>query len=95
MRAGPLFSAFSSAKFALRGLAQALTREHTADGIHVVHTILDSLIWSEKTQQRFTSAHETRSMAPADLAQAYWQLFHQAPSTWTHELDFRPFAATV
>jgi NAD(P)-dependent dehydrogenase (short-subunit alcohol dehydrogenase family) len=94
MRAGPLFSAFSSAKFALRGLAQALTREHTADGIHVVHTILDGLIWSEKTQQRFTSAHETRSMAPADLAQAYWQLFHQAPGTWTHELDFRPFAAT-
>ncbi len=94
-RAGPLFSAFSSAKFALRGLTQALSREHTADGIHVVHTVLDGLIWSEKTQQRFTRAKEASSMSPTDLAQAYWQLFHQAPGTWTHELDFRPMAAAL
>lgn len=93
LRAGPLFSAFSSAKFALRGLAQSLAREHSSDGIHVVHTILDSLIWSDKTQQRFTGAQETSSMAAADLAEVYWQLFHQAPSAWTHELDLRPMSA--
>jgi NAD(P)-dependent dehydrogenase (short-subunit alcohol dehydrogenase family) len=29
LRAGPQFSAFSSAKFALRGLTQALVREHS------------------------------------------------------------------
>jgi NAD(P)-dependent dehydrogenase (short-subunit alcohol dehydrogenase family) len=95
VRAGPLFSAFSSAKFALRGLTQALTREHTADGIHVVHTVLDGLIWSDKTQQRFTGAQEPRSMKPSDLAEVYWQLLHQPQSTWTHELDLRPMAAAV
>jgi NAD(P)-dependent dehydrogenase (short-subunit alcohol dehydrogenase family) len=58
VRAGPLFSAFSSAKFALRGLAQSLAREHTSDGIHVAHTILDGLIWSDKTQQRFEGAQK-------------------------------------
>jgi NAD(P)-dependent dehydrogenase (short-subunit alcohol dehydrogenase family) len=95
VRAGPLFSAFSSAKFALRGLTQALTREHSGDGIHVVHTILDGLIWSDKTQQRFTGAQEERSMSPADLAEVYWQLFHQPQSTWTHELDVRPMTASA
>jgi NAD(P)-dependent dehydrogenase (short-subunit alcohol dehydrogenase family) len=93
LRAGALFSAFSSAKFALRGLAQSLAREHTADGIHVAHTILDGLIWSDKTQQRFTGAKQASSMAAADLAEVYWQLFHQAPSAWTHELDLRPMSA--
>jgi NAD(P)-dependent dehydrogenase (short-subunit alcohol dehydrogenase family) len=90
LRTGPNFSAFSSAKFALRGLAQGLAREHSADGIHVVHTVIDGLIWSDKTQQRFTSAQEQRSMAPADLAEVYWQLFHQPRSSWTQELDLRP-----
>jgi len=93
LRAGPLFSAFSSAKFALRGLAQSLAREHTGDGIHVAHTVLDGLIWSDKTQQRFTGAQQASSMAAADLAEVYWQLFHQAPSAWTHELDLRPMSA--
>lgn len=95
VKAGPLFSAFSSAKFALRGLTQALAREHSADGIHVVHTILDGLIWSEKTQQRFSGAQETRSMSATDLAEIYWQLFHQPSNVWTHELDIRPLSAAV
>jgi NAD(P)-dependent dehydrogenase (short-subunit alcohol dehydrogenase family) len=93
VRAGPLFSAFSSAKFALRGLAQSLAREHTGECIHVAHTILDGLIWSDKTQQRFEGAQEASSMAAQDLAEVYWQLFHQAPSAWTHELDLRPMSA--
>jgi NAD(P)-dependent dehydrogenase (short-subunit alcohol dehydrogenase family) len=90
-----MFSAFSSAKFALRGLAQSLAREHTGDGIHVAHTILDGLIWSDKTQQRFAGAQANSSMAATDLAEVYWQLFHQAPSAWTHELDLSPMLAKV
>lgn len=90
LRAGPNFSAFSSTKFALRGLAQGLAREYSEDGIHVAHTVIDGLIWSDKAQQRFTSAQEQRSMAPADLAEVYWQLFHQPRSTWIQELDLRP-----
>jgi short-subunit dehydrogenase len=95
VRAGPEFSAFSSAKFALRGLTQALAREHSADGIHVVHTVLDGLIWSDKTQQRFKSAQQHSSMVPADLAETYWQLFHQPSHSWTHELDLRPMSAQI
>lgn len=93
LRAGPLFSAFSSAKFALRGLTQALVREHSQDGIHVAHVVIDGLIRSERTAQRFAQADPAGLIAPADLAAQYLHLFQQPPSSWTHELDVRPLAA--
>lgn len=93
LRAGPNFSAFSSAKFALRGLAQALAREHTQDGIHVVHVVIDGLIRSERTAQRFGATDSAQLIDPTDLAEQYWQLFHQPRSGWTHELDIRPVGA--
>lgn len=92
-RAGAGFSAFSSAKFGLRGLAQSLAREHSADGIHVVHTVIDGLIWTERTRERFIHAQEHSSMNVDELAKAYVNLFDQHPSIWTQEQDFRPRTA--
>ncbi len=93
LRAGPQFSAFSSAKFALRGLTQALVREHSHDGIHVAHVVIDGLIRSQRTVERFAQADATQMIEPVDLAEQYWQLFHQPRSGWTHELDIRPMGA--
>ena len=56
LRGGPGFSAFASAKFALRGLAQALSREFGPSGVHVAHVILDSLIDEPQTNIRFGPA---------------------------------------
>jgi NAD(P)-dependent dehydrogenase (short-subunit alcohol dehydrogenase family) len=92
LRAGPQFSAFSSAKFALRGLVQALDREHRQEGIHVAHVVIDGLIRSERTAQRFGPSDLARLIEPADLAEQYWQLFHQPRSSWSHEIDVRPMA---
>jgi short-subunit dehydrogenase len=93
LRAGPQFSAFSSAKFALRGLTQALVREHSRDGVHVVHVVIDGLIRSERTAQRFAQANAEEQIDAEALAEQYWQLFHQPRSLWTHELDIRPMQA--
>jgi NAD(P)-dependent dehydrogenase (short-subunit alcohol dehydrogenase family) len=90
LRAGSSFSAFSSAKFALRGLVQALAREHGAEGVHVVHAVIDGLIGSDKTRVRFSAAEQHRSIAADDLAEVYLQLMQQPRSAWTHELDIRP-----
>jgi NAD(P)-dependent dehydrogenase (short-subunit alcohol dehydrogenase family) len=89
LRGGARFSAFASAKFALRGLTQSLAREYQPAGIHVAHVILDGIIDSERSRQRH-SLDPSKMMKPADIAEAYWQLAHQPPSTWTHELDLRP-----
>lgn len=91
LRGGSGFSAFASAKFALRGLTQSLAREYQTDGIHVAHVILDGIIDSAKSRDLHDLA-PARMMKPDDLADAYWTLAHQLKSTWTHELDLRPMS---
>lgn len=91
-RGGRRSVAFSSAKFALRGLAQSLAREHSAAGIHVAHIVLDGLIWSERTRERF-AAEEQKCMSADAVAAAYLSVIEQPPSAWTHELDLRPWSS--
>ena len=91
LRGAANFSAFASAKFALRGLAQSLAREYGPKGVHVAHVVLDGLIDEPQTDQRFGSS-STGRMDPGSVAQAYLDLSSQPPSTWTHEMDLRPFS---
>lgn len=93
LRGGAKFSAFASAKFALRGLTQSLAREYQPAGIHVIHAILDGIIDTERSRQ-LHSLEPAKMMKPEDIAEAYWQLAHQPHSTWTHELDLRPRTET-
>lgn len=88
------FAPFSSAKFALRGLAQSLAREFQPQGIHVVHPLLDGIIWSELSLKRFPTLKQEACLHAHDLANIYWDLAHQAASAWTHELDIRPQSET-
>src|SRR3954464_11632121 len=82
------FSAFASAKFALRGLAQSLAREFGPKGIHVAHVILDGLIDEPQTNERFGGPQSIR-MDPQSIAQAYLDIATQNPSAWTQEMDLR------
>lgn len=93
IRGSAKFASLATAKFGLRGLAQSLAREFGPQGIHVVHTILDGLIWSPQTLARF-SPEEGRCMAPSAIARSYLDLARQPTSCWTHELDLRPFNGT-
>jgi NAD(P)-dependent dehydrogenase (short-subunit alcohol dehydrogenase family) len=93
LRGGAKFAAFASAKFALRGLAQSMAREYQSSGIHVVHTILDGILDTEKSRSRHSLDPE-KMMQLSDLAEAYWQLSEQPRSVWTHEVDFRPSSET-
>src|SRR5882724_23684 len=82
IRGGAGFAAFASPKFALRALAQSMARELGPKGIHVAHVVLDGMIAQEG------SASET-VLQPAAIAETYYQLHHQHPTAWTHELDLR------
>ena len=73
LRGAANFSAFASAKFALRGLAQSLAREYGPKGVHVVHVVLDGLIDAPQTDRRFGSASAGR-MDGSAIAQAYLAL---------------------
>jgi len=89
LRGSAKFSAFASAKFALRGLTQSLAREYQSANIHVAHVILDGIIDSQRSRE-LHDMDPGRMMKPEDIAEIYWQIAHQPASTWTHEIDLRP-----
>lgn len=91
LRGSAKFSAFSSAKFALRGLTQSLAREYQPLGVHVVHTILDGIIDTENSRA-LHSMDPSKMMKPEDIAEVYLSLSQQPKSTWMHECDLRPFS---
>jgi len=91
LRGGANFLAFASAKFARRGLAQALAREFGPNGVHVAPVVIDGLVEGPKTDLRFGPAPAGRIEAKS-VAQAYLDLAAQNPSAWTQEMDLRPFA---
>jgi NAD(P)-dependent dehydrogenase (short-subunit alcohol dehydrogenase family) len=84
--------AFSSAKFASRGLAQALARELWPQGIHVAHVVIDGIIGetADAGPESNDEGEGEALMHPDAIAEAYWQLIRQERSAWTLELDLRP-----
>ena len=89
IRGGNNFSAFSSAKFALRGLVQSLARQYQNLGVHVAHVLVDGIINTERSRELHRLPVE-KMLDPQHIAECYWQLCQQPESTWTHELDIRP-----
>src|SRR6202023_349829 len=92
------FAAFSSAKFGLRAVAQAMARELGPKNIHVVHLLIDAGVDSEANHERIKAAKriDASEIPPdsltktASIAEAYWFLHGQRRDGWTHELDLRP-----
>ena len=80
--------AFSSAKFAVRGLAQSLARELWPQGVHVAHVIIDGLIGTPPDQSRVPV--DEPLLDPDRIADAYWHLAMQDRSAWSLEIDLRP-----
>ena len=102
VRGGKGFAAFSSAKFGLRAVAQAMARELGPKNIHVVHLVIDAGVDSEAIHQRMKAAKgiEASDIPPdslaktASIANAYWFAHQQTRDGWTHELDLRPSVET-
>jgi NAD(P)-dependent dehydrogenase (short-subunit alcohol dehydrogenase family) len=95
VRARPPFTAFASAKSALRSVAQGMAREFGPRGLHVGHVIIDGVIDGDQVNGRFPQLKEARGeqgMLNIDaIADAFWMLHTQHPSAWSQELDLRPF----
>src|SRR5437899_8936337 len=80
------FAAFSSAKFGLRALAQAMARELGLKNIHVLHLLIDAGVDSEAIHQRMKAARglEASDIPPdtltqtSSIAEAYWFTHQQS-----------------
>ena len=77
---------FAMGKFALRGLAQSMSRELSPKGIHVAHFVIDGQI-------RRRSDNDTRdsTLDPDAIAQTYINVLMQPRSAWTSEVELRPW----
>jgi NAD(P)-dependent dehydrogenase (short-subunit alcohol dehydrogenase family) len=81
---------FSSAKFAMRGLARALARELWPRGIHIAHIVIDGVIQESEPKPGVEDQNADPLMNPAAIAEAYWGLVQQDRSAWSLEVDLRP-----
>lgn len=92
------FSAFASAKFALRALAQSMARELGPKGIHVAHPIIDGAIDTAFIRETFPQLYQLKDqdgiLDPEHIADTYWQIHCQPRDCWVHELDLRPWSET-
>lgn len=82
--------AFSSAKFAVRGLADSLARELWPKGIHVAHILVDGVIDTAAVRAELAAGTSEPLLNPEDMAETYWALTRQKPGAWTFELELRP-----
>jgi NAD(P)-dependent dehydrogenase (short-subunit alcohol dehydrogenase family) len=83
--------AFSSSKFAVRGLAQSLAVELWPKGVHVAHVIIDGVIDTPNVRRTYKPSAKEPLLKPEAIADAYWNLVQQERSAWTLEVDLRPY----
>ncbi|MDX1496759.1 MAG: SDR family NAD(P)-dependent oxidoreductase [Salinisphaeraceae bacterium] len=95
LRGNAGFANFACNKAGLRSIAQAMAREFGPKSIHVAHVIVDGVVDGDRIRsfmpQWLEAKGENGSINPADVAEAYWNIHQQHRTTWTHELDLRPF----
>ena len=83
----PRSAPFAMGKFALRGLAQSLARELHPQGVHVGHVVIDGAIRATGRPDDGTDA----TLDPEAIAQTYLDLIRQSRSTWSWEIEVRPW----
>ncbi len=88
----PRSSSFAMGKFALRGLCQSLARELHPQGIHVGHFVIDGGIENRNRPERISPEGKPHSMLDPDaIAESYLHLLDQHPSSWSWEMELRPY----
>lgn len=92
LRGGAGFANLAVPKFGLRALAQSMARELGPRGVHVAHVIIDGQIAAEERPGYGEAERGPDAVLKPDaIAESYYRLHAQPRSTWTHELDLRPW----
>jgi len=83
---------YAMGKFALRGLCQSLARELHPQNIHIGHVVIDGRIGKTGQEEDSTSSDPTYSpMDPDEIARNYIHLIEQHRSSWSWEIELRPW----
>jgi len=86
------FALFAPTKAAQRVLAQALARDLGPKGIHVAYVLIDAAIDAPWTRNRFWPDKPDDFFAqPAEIAEEIWHTAQQGRSTWSFDVELRPY----
>lgn len=92
VRGSARFATFAAGKFAARALGQSLAREFGPQGVHVAHVIVDGVIDIPRTNSyNVNDGKEDGKISSDAIADSYWHLHTQHRSSFTQELDLRPY----
>ncbi|VEB37549.1 SDR family NAD(P)-dependent oxidoreductase [Legionella cherrii] len=90
-RGGIKTAAFGPAKAAQRSLAESMAKYLGPMGIHVALVIIDGIVDLPKTREYMPDKPDNFFVKPNDVADTVFWLTQQAPSTWSFEVEIRPF----
>jgi NADP-dependent 3-hydroxy acid dehydrogenase YdfG len=91
-RGKPHFTGFAPSKSAQRILAEALARELGPQGVHVAYITIDAAIDIWWVRERRGPDYPVDQYAkPADIAGECFHVAHQPKSTWSFNVELRPF----
>lgn len=90
-RGGAKAVGFAAAKAAQRSLAESLARAFGPKGIHVSLIVVDGIVAEPFMLERFKDRPRDFFVEPIDIAGMALMLVNQPRSTWSFELEARPF----
>jgi len=92
LRGVPTYAAFAPTKAAQRILAQSLARDLGPKGVHVAYVTIDAAIDTPWTRDVFNRDKPDEFFSkPADIAEEVFHVAHQPRSTWSFDVEIRPF----
>lgn len=90
-RGGAQTAAFAPAKAAQRSLAESMARHLGPMGVHVATVILDGVVDTPTTRNMMPNKADEFFIRPDDIADVVFNLAQQRPSTWSSEIEVRPY----
>lgn len=85
------FAAFAPTKAAQRILAESMARVLGPKGVHVAYVVIDAVIDLEWTRRLRSDKPDEFFTKPEDIADEIWHVVHQKRSTWSFNVEVRPF----
>ena len=82
-------ASFAMGKFGLRGLAQSMARELAPQNIHVAHFVIDGGIADKDNSAK--QPINDNLLDPDQIARNYRHIHRQHRSTWSWEIEMRPW----
>jgi NAD(P)-dependent dehydrogenase (short-subunit alcohol dehydrogenase family) len=88
------FAGFAPSKAAQRILLESIARRLGPQGIHAAYVAIDAVIDVPWARERFADKPDSFFAAPADIAEECFRISEQPRSTWSFNVEIRPFGET-